>query len=288
MVRSRHQARAVNIRFVSFFALTVLLMVVFVRKPPVNERVKLWSMTVGAPLQYLVDLPSRLVGWVGASVTSKQELLKQNMELKSKNLLFQANLQQLINQQNENRTLRDLLKASNEEFSKIEVAKLLSVASNPSRKLIVLNKGARNGVFVNQAVLDGNGIVGQVIEVGPMTSVVILINDSESIIPVKFLKNGERGFLAGDGQRLSLIDIAKTAKVAKGDVLVSSGLALRLPKGYPVGVVEEVKKEAGEPFLNISVTPSAGLSNSELFLLVWPSQKQQKLHQQFVSRYQKG
>lgn len=288
MLRNEYQMRGLGLRSVFFVALTFSFVVAASRYPLLTDRVRQISMTIGAPLQYLVDTPSRLISWLEASVSSKQELLKQNMELKSKNLLYQANLRQLINRQNENKTLRTLLNASDEQFSKVEVAKLLSVASNPYRKLIVLNKGSKNGVYVNQAVLDGNGVVGQVIEVGPLTCVVLLINDSESIIPVKFDKSGERGFLAGDGQRLNLIDIAKTAKVSKGDLLVSSGLAQRLPKGYPVGVVEEVNKEPDEPFLTISVTPSAGLSNSELFLLVWPSQKQKLLHQQFVRRYQKG
>lgn len=286
MAKSGYQVRALGLRMVLTMGIMLSFIYLAAHNPVIEKKSRQSLQVLGAPFIQLVGLPGQFFAWLGASVSSKQELLKQNMTLRSKNLLYKANLQQLLTQQNENKTLQKMMQASHKNFARVEVASLLSVASNPYRKLMVLNKGSNDGVFVNQAVLDSKGVVGQVIEVGPMTSVVLLINDSESIIPVKFKKNGERGFLAGDGQRLNLVDIAKTVDVKEGDVLISSGLAQRYPKGYPVGIVESVKKEPGDPFLSISVRPSAGLSSSELFLLVWPSQEQRALYQQFVARYQ--
>jgi rod shape-determining protein MreC len=58
--------------------------------------------------------------------------------------------------------------------------------------------------------------------------------------------------------------------VIEGDLLITSGLGGTFPPGYPVGTIEEVASESGEPFLKISARPSAGLNRIREVLLIWP------------------
>ena len=65
------------------------------------------------------------------------------------------------------------------------VASILNVDLDPFRQRVLLDKGARDGVFKGQAVLDGDGIVGQVYRVDPFTAEIILITDAEHAMPVQ-------------------------------------------------------------------------------------------------------
>jgi len=134
-----------------------------------------------------------------------------------------------------------------------------------------VNKGELDGVYKGQPVLDAQGLMGQVIEVLPYTSRVILIADSNHAIPVQVNRNGVRAIAVGSGQlnELVLIYVPDTADIKAGDMLVSSGLGNRFPQGYPVGVIKSVEHDPGEPFAIVSAEPSAYLDRSRHLLLVF-------------------
>ena len=96
---------------------------------------------------------------------------------------------------------------------------------------MVINSGARDGVMLNQAVVDGNGVLGQVARVGPWSAEVILVTDPEHAIPVQVTRNSLRSIAVGSGNsgELLLPYLAVNSDVKSGDLLVSSGLGRRVP-----------------------------------------------------------
>ena len=94
------------------------------------------------------------------------------------------------------------------------------------RARVLVDKGARDGVFVGQAVLDAGGVFGQVARVEQLTSEVILISDPTHAIPVQINRNGLRTIAVGTGDidRLKLPYLPTSADVVAGDLLVTSGL----------------------------------------------------------------
>jgi len=116
--------------------------------------------------------------------------------------------------------------------------------------------------------------MGQVIEVGRFTSRVMLITDPNSAVPVQVSRNGIRAIAMGKGysDRLELINVSNTTDIRVGDKLITSGLGLRFPVGYPVGEVSAVEHISGKQFASITITPSAHLAQSLQVLLVWPNQ----------------
>src|SRR6202034_4242202 len=72
------------------------------------------------------------------------------------------------------------------------LAEIISVETDPLRQRIVINKGARDGVSLNQAVVDGTGILGQVSRLGPWSAEVILVTDPEHATPVQITRNSLR------------------------------------------------------------------------------------------------
>ena len=187
-----------------------------------------------------------------------------------------ARLQQFEIIRHENTQLKALLSVSSSAKMQSMVADILAVETSPARQLIVINKGSREGVVTGLPVLDSQGVMGQIIDVGRMTSTVLLISDSKSAVPVRNERTGELGILIGKNNRsrLSLIHLPRTALMAPGDLLVTSGLGRRYPKGYPVGKVDVVKNSPGDDFMNVSVRPVALLNRDRLVLVIWPKDDQ--------------
>lgn len=239
-----------------------------------------------APLQYAVDYPVRVVGWVQSLVSAKKALIDENMRLRYQQAMLEAELQKLLVIQKENSQLKELLQTSAQANMSAMAAQILAVDTSNSRQVVVLNKGKRDGVYVGQPILDAKGVMGQIVDVGPLTSTVLLISDSKSAVPVRNNRTGERAILIGtnDIERLFLINLPKTSSIHPGDVLVTSGLDHRYPEGYPVGKVEQVSSIPGEDFVKVKVSPVALLNRNRLVLLIWPDKEQEQLTVQINER----
>lgn len=241
---------------------------------------------LASPLQYAVDYPVRIIGWVQSLVSTKKTLIDENMQLRYQQTILQAELQKLLAIQNENSQLKELLQTSSKAQMHVMAAEILAVDTSNARQIVVLNKGERDGVYSGQPVLDAKGIMGQIIDVGPITSTVLLISDSKSAVPVRNNRTGERAILAGTNnmEQLSLINLPKTSSIHPGDVLVTSGLGRRYPEGYPVGRILAVNSLPGEDFVKVQVAPVALLNRNRLVLLVWPDPQQEQLTSQINER----
>lgn len=232
-----------------------------------------------APLQYAVDYPLRIVDSVSLLLKSQKKLIDDNNSLKYQQTLLEAQLQKFKVIKNENDELKALLFASSKVNYHATAAQILGVNVTPTRKLLIVNKGEKDNVFIGQPVLDAKGVVGQIIDVGKFSSTVLLITDSKSAVPVQNQRTLERAIVVGmnNSQELSLINLPKTSNIHEGDLLLTSGLGRRFPEGYPVGVVSSVKNIPGEEFIKVSVTPLAKLNKNRLVLLIWPDDEYMQL-----------
>ncbi len=229
---------------------------------------------VAAPLQYLANWPTQMISTVRSDLTSHHQLLQENAKLRSQQLILQTQLQQMLALEQENRELRALLNAAPRTHSdRVLAAGLLDITTGNFVHEMVLDKGTKDGVFVNQPVLSDQGIVGQVIETGPLTSRVMLITDSRSAIPVQDSRNGIRGLVVGTGNpdRLSLANMVHTNDLQVNDVLMTSGLGGRYPAGYPVGIISNITHQSGNAFATIEVQPSAKMNSIQQVMLIWPN-----------------
>jgi rod shape-determining protein MreC len=239
-----------------------------------------------SPLQYAVDYPVRVIGWIQSLVSAKKALISENMQLRYQQAMLEAELQKLLVIKEENSQLRELLLTSSKASMRAMAAQILAVDTSISRQLVVLNKGKRDGAYTGQPVLDAKGVMGQVIDVGYMTSTVLLISDAKSAVPVRSNRTGERAILMGTNNmsQLSLVNLPRTSSIEKGDLLVTSGLGRLYPEGYPVGRVENVKSIPGEAFIKVDVSPIALLNRNRLVLLIWPDKEQAELTAQINER----
>ena len=230
--------------------------------------------TVLYPVQVIAALPADLGNWTDDFFQSRAQLKERNHKLETIQLLNSMRLQKLQALERENMRLRELLGSSFRLTERVLVAELLTIDLDPSFQQVVINKGKREGVFPGQPVLDVNGVMGQVTEVYPFSSRVVLLTDPSHGIPVQVNRNGLRAVVTGRGLGvpLQLEHLPHNADIRQDDLLVTSGLGGRFPVGYPVGTVSTVHFSDGKAFAEIAVQPAAKLSTSRELLLVLPTE----------------
>ena len=224
-----------------------------------------------SPLYYVSNFPLSAFNELNDLSAKHQALLDENVLLKEQLQMQQSDLVRLDSLKKENDELRTLLGSPlrNDEYKK--VAQVLLVDTNPYSYQITLDKGTREGVFIGQPVVDEKGVVGQIFKTAYNTSRAILICDSQHAIPVQVLRNGITMVAVGNGcnNDLLLDFLPNNVDIQVGDVLVTSGLGGRFPKGYPVATVSSVKVDMHDSTPVISATPTADLKRLRYLLLLW-------------------
>lgn len=225
------------------------------------------------PIQIAVDAPFRLWHWIGESFADRSALQMRVDKLESERVLTRAELLQLTALRAENDRLRSLLDARPRARDEIRVAEIMAVDADRFRHSIVIDIGERDRVYPGQAIIDANGVIGQVLFVGLASSQAILISDPGHALPVEVSRNGLRTIANGTGiiDQLDLPFLPNNADIRAGDVLVTSGLGGSFPSGYPVAVVSSVNRVPQEPFANVTAVPSSALDQVREVLLIWPA-----------------
>ena len=264
---------ALGIRVLVCAALSVLLMFMDHRQDHLSTIRKGVGVAV-YPIQVVVDSPFRLWAWLTESTADRTELQRELARLRSEQVLTRAELQQLTALRAENDRLRDLLDARPRLRDEIRVAEIMAVDANPYRHSFVIDIGENDGVYNGQAIIDADGVIGQVLEAGLTSSQAILISDPSHALPVEVSRNGLRTIAKGTGEfdRLDLPFLPNNADIVPGDVLVTSGLGGAFPAGYPVAVVASVNRVPQASFANVTAAPSSALDQVREVLLIWSAE----------------
>jgi len=236
------------------------------------SQVRFYASYLVTPLHWLADTPRSISDSVNNNFQSRSYLIGENQRLKEQQLTLQFRLQKQEHLEAENQRLNELLNASSIVDERGVLAQVTGESPDPFIKRVLINKGSSDGVFVGQPVLDAYGLMGQVIEVEPFTSWVLMITDPQHSTPIQVNRNGNRAIASGTQDslhRLVLNNISDTFDVREDDVLVTSGFGGRFPAGYPVGVVSSVVHDPGEPFATVTIEPTAQLDRSRNVLLVF-------------------
>lgn len=222
------------------------------------------------PIYEFSLLPSYAEHWVSGSMQSKEALRRENVQLKSQLLHAQAKLQQQDYILAQNARLQGILSTTKPDLFDLNLAQVIGTDTNLLKQIVVLNKGARDGVQVGQTVIDENGVLGQIINVYPNTSRLLLITDEQQSVAVTIKRTGQRAIVTGAGipTSLRLNYVFKTSDVRIGDELVSSGLGGRIPAGYRVGRITRIKDTQADNFRSIEVSPAANFVDNAYVLIL--------------------
>lgn len=227
--------------------------------------------TVLTPGRFLVESPYMLAAKGAEVVSTRARLIRRLHDLEARNLELSRVAQRFQALKTESDRMRELLGSRARLPSKSMIVELIGVVPTPDTHQVIIDKGVTSGVRTGQAVIDAEGLFGQVVEAGRHTSRVLLITDLSHAVPVEVARNGLRSIASGTGQMdlLQLENVPVTADIRQADLLVSSGLGGRFPRGYPVGQIQSVSTERTRAFAQVNVKPSALLDRSRHLLVVF-------------------
>lgn len=241
----------------------------------VFSHVRVYLSSLVSPLQYIANAPGTLLDTMSTQVQTRADLIEQTKQQEQQLFTLRSRLLKMDQLEHENQRLRELLGSPVHKESRKMVAELLSVDSDPFSHQVLINKGALDGVYNGQPVINDQGVIGQVLHVGSTTSRVLLITDSSHGIPVRVLRNDLRAIASGSGEldKLELRNLPRNTDVQVGDLLVTSGLGGRFPEGYPVATVTRSDYVEGKPFAQIEAKPLVALDRLRYLLLLWTDKK---------------
>jgi rod shape-determining protein MreC len=239
----------------TLFGMLVLasLSMLLLREDLKLEGARITSNIIFAPIQRVVIFGRDLV-----------DLRQENRRLAMLVMKLAYENGQLSELRYENERLRALIEFK--EKSRFGVMPAEVIGHSPSRvnSSILIDRGSRDGVEKNMAVVTADGVVGKTIEVSPETAVVQTVFDRNSRVSCLISRSRVVGILAWKGGSLCALEmIPEQGDVEVGDLVITSGLGGVFPKNLRVGTVVEVGEEAQGLFRRVMVKVSADLSRVE-------------------------
>ena len=252
------------------------------------EKVRFGLGYATTPIYWVAAIPTRVSFWIDDVFVSRTDLLEDNELLREELLVSQRELQLLESLASENSRLRALNEASQIVDGAVLPAEIINISPDPYSKRVLINKGAGDGVFIGQALLDANGLMGQVDEVLPFTSWILLITDPHHVTPVEVNRNGERGLARGSRTSVNGLElefVTQTQDMMAGDKLVSSGMGQVYPKNYPVAEIISVYADPGQDFATVKARPLAQIASTRHVMLVFQNENVEEPALDLIDEY---
>jgi rod shape-determining protein MreC len=195
-------------------------------------------------------------------VRSENERLRQEVER------LQISLQQERAVAEQSRTLQNLLELRRSlPFSTLGTTVIAGGAS-PDFRTITIDKGTRDGLRPDMAVISPAGVVGRVIMPSARAAKVQLLIDRNAGAAAMVERSRAQGIVEGTGtERLNMNYVSGTADIQPGDRVVTSGIEGIYPKGFVIGQIESIQRGAGE-FTAVVIRPAVDFSSLEAVLVV--------------------
>ena len=265
-----------NLKRIIFVIVTIILVIIFVSfffKDSSNKIVSTISSKVVYPFEKIYEFSGNLVTGIKTYFSDKDKLYKENEELKNEVESLKYELLESQKILDENTSLKQMLeiKKAFQHFN-LKMGKIIYREHDNWTQSFKLDIGKNDGVSLNQAVVDTNGLVGYVSSVEDTTCTVTTILDPSTSVSVSISTINEPAILKGDlnlksNNRLNLTYIPLDAQISIDDMLYTSGLGETYPASIPVGKIIEIEKNKNdinryaivEPCVNIRTISEVGV-----------------------------
>jgi rod shape-determining protein MreC len=192
----------------------------------------------------------------------------ENDELKRQLAAAQITVQEQRAQADRARGLERLLGMREQLPLQTTAADIIGAAAMPDFRTVTIDKGSRDGLQRDMAVIAPSGVVGRVVVPSARSAKVQLLIDRNAAAGALIERSRAQGVVVGSGdERMHLDYVSEVADVVAGDVVVTSGIDGIFPKGFVIGRVEAVEKSGGA-YKRITVMPSVDFRSLEEVLVV--------------------
>lgn len=241
------------------------------RVAPQTSLLESVALSVVMPLQQAIaSMAHRLSGlWQG--YINLVQVRQENLRLQHRVDVLQGQLTHYQEAYLQQQRLRELLGFRALAFPQAVVAEVVGIDPSPWSEVITVNKGNRDGLRKDIAVVTHQGLVGRTIEVAPHYATVLLVTDRRSAVDAFIQRTRARGIVVGKSRRLcELRYVDLHAEIQVGDTVVASGLGEVYPKGLLIGTVAAVHQKPHGLFHEVEVQPTVDLAKLEEVLVLVP------------------
>jgi rod shape-determining protein MreC len=197
-----------------------------------------------------------------------QQVQEENARLKEQISGLQIKLQQERSLAQQSQSLQKLLELKTSTDLATTAAEVIAGSASPEFRTITIDKGTREGIHPDMAVLSPAGIVGRVIQPSPRAAKVQLLIDRNAAAGALVERTRAQGVVIGTGgDELRMDYVSGSAELKAGDIVVTSGIDGIYPKGFVIGQIQSVKRGAGE-YSSIVIRPAVDFSALEAVLIV--------------------
>lgn len=258
-----------------FVAVSAIVLMLVDGRWQVGDGVRAGMATILRPFQWLSAQPVKVVDLMGAYVTTVEtaQQTKEQATVQIAQLALKAQRAELL--MRENAALRELLGLQQQLPMQARAAEVAYVSADPFVRKVTLNKGSAQGIAQGAPVIDGYGLLGQVVRVFPLSSEVLLVDNPQQAVPALNNRTGERSLVYGDSQNprgnaLEIRFLSNADDVQVGDTIVTSGVGGIYPAGLPLGTVAVVERRNNSAFLRVQLTPAAHMLSVDHVLVLDP------------------
>jgi rod shape-determining protein MreC len=254
----------------TFFTIVAIAIMIADHRFHALESVRLSLSVLTHPIQQLVSVPGDLLARAGDYFASQSRLLRENADLKVKVLENAAAAQEARMLRAEHQRILAIAERRARYEDHGLAAEVIYTARNPFTRKVVIDKGLTHGIQAGMPVVDGDGIVGQVTNVGTFTSEVTLVTEKDQSVPVMITRNGLRAIAVGSGKdgSIDVPFVPVAADVQNGDLFVTSGIDGTYPAGLVVATVTRIDRSGAYAFAKITARPAAGVENNRFVLVL--------------------
>jgi rod shape-determining protein MreC len=248
----------------------LLLLAVQIKRDSRGRLIRVWAISAAYPFERSGAWGFGKIRGVWTHYFALQDTEKENEALRVENDALKLTISQLQGRAAEADRLAALLsfKQSHEKVP-IVGGRVIAASAGTASRTVEIDRGERDGIRRNMAVITPDGAVGKVIEVYRDTSQVLLLTDKEGGAGAMLVDTRTQGPVGGTGEPTMLMKyVATEENVPVGEKIVTSGMDKIFPRDIPIGTVVEVK--AGNPFKQIRVQPAAKLETVIVLLTQAP------------------
>ena len=237
---------------------------------PSVRLIRYWGISLVAPPEKAVHGSGSGLRHLWSNYFDLRNVRQQNQDLKEQLGRLQLEQAALLEDARQGQRLQALLAFREHYIYSTVPAQVIGTSGTDQSRLLYIDKGAKDGLKPDMAVITPDGIVGKLKDVYAHTSQVLMISDQTSGAGVLLESTRLRGVLRGNalGQP-QIVNLLPDERVKPGDRVVTSGGDEIFPRGIAVGTVEEVVDDASNPpYVDILIKPAANLSHLEELLVI--------------------
>ncbi len=251
----------------------VLLLAFQIKREHDVRLIRYWAVELLTPAERVGTWTFSNVGGIWSGYIGLRHTHAENERLQSELVRLRLRNRELESQATEAQRLAIMLnfREAHGEASML-AAQVIGASADPSSHTLFINRGERDHVRRNLAVITPDGVVGKIVEVFPATSQVLLINDKDSGVGALLADTRTHGVVKGSGDPDPRMEyVVNDEKVQAGESVLSSGDDRIFPKGLLIGTVADAAP--GTPFQVIHIKPATRLDRLEDVIILLSQQE---------------